>query len=678
MAGALTAAIAAAFSGGAAVVTDDYFEYTTLLLPGSGTNGAQNNTFLDGSTNNFTITRNGNTTQGTFSPFSQTGWGNYFDGTGDYLSVPDNAAFTLGNSDFCIELWINSSPSMAGYAGFFGQWANATTNCSYVFRTQTSQIVQFSYTTTGNGQTGTVVNGSALTTNSWNHLVVCRSGANLAIFQNGTRTATHNISTLTISDSTRDMQIGYSTDGGHVLGYMSNLRLVKGSSVYDPTQTTITVPTAPLTAITNTSLLTCQSNRFIDNSTNNFTITRNGDTRVVAFSPFNPTASWSAATYGGSGYFDGSGDSLTCSSILPATSDFTLSFWVYPTSLAGYVVGGAIRQADSGNIFQFFLGYTDGHPSIQIGGVYNDFTAGTIKANQWHYIQLVKASSAYTLYVNGTALSVTASNGNIGTTSIASGTFYVQYNTGCYFSDVRVVASALSNTVPTAPLTAITNTSLLLNFTNAGIYDATSKNDLETVGNAQIVAPTPTKWGGGSMAFDGTTDYLVEPTSVYFGYGTGDFTIECWVYFNSTGTATIFSNLSGTASTNPHIYINSTIRFYNGGGDRITSSTSPSTGVWYHLAVCRASGSTRMFLDGTQTGSTYADTNDYGQSAPLGVGTYWNGGAPVTASTLNGYLQDVRVSKYARYVTGTGANAGKMVFNGTNDLALPTAAFPTL
>jgi hypothetical protein len=408
--------------------------------------------------------------------------------------------------------------------------------------------------------------------------------------------------------------------------------------------------------------LTCQSNRFSDAS-NTYTLTVNGNTSVVAFSPFNPTASWSAATYGGSGYFDGSGDSLTCSSILPATSDFTLSFWVYPTSLAGYVVGGAIRQADSGNIFQFFLGYTDGRPSIQIGGVYNDFTAGTIKANQWHYIQLVKASSAYTLYVNGTALSVTASNGNIGTTSIASGTFYVQYNTGCYFSDVRVVASALSNTVPTAPLTAITNTSLLLNFTNAGIYDATSKNDLESVGNAQIVAPTPTKWGGGSMAFDGTTDYLVEPTSVYFGYGTGDFTIECWVYFNSTGTATIFSNLSGTASTNPHIYINSTIRFYNGGGDRITSSTSPSTGVWYHLAVCRASGSTRMFLDGTQTGSTYADTNDYGQSAPLGVGTYWNGGAPVTASTLNGYIQDLRITKYARY---------------TANFTPPTAAFPTL
>ncbi len=41
MAGNLTAMIAAAFSGSAAVTSDPYFEYTTLLLPGNGTNGAQ-------------------------------------------------------------------------------------------------------------------------------------------------------------------------------------------------------------------------------------------------------------------------------------------------------------------------------------------------------------------------------------------------------------------------------------------------------------------------------------------------------------------------------------------------------------------------------------------------------------------------------------------------------------
>ena len=58
------------YSSAATVEPDSYFNLVSLLLPGNGTNGAQNNTFLDSSTNNFTVTRNGNTTQGTFSPFS--------------------------------------------------------------------------------------------------------------------------------------------------------------------------------------------------------------------------------------------------------------------------------------------------------------------------------------------------------------------------------------------------------------------------------------------------------------------------------------------------------------------------------------------------------------------------------------------------------------------------------
>ena len=90
-----------------AAATDPQFNLTTLLLPGNGTNGANNNTFLDSSTNNFTITRNGNTTQGTFSPFSQTGWSNYFDGNGDYLSIASNAVLAPGTGNFWIECWIN-------------------------------------------------------------------------------------------------------------------------------------------------------------------------------------------------------------------------------------------------------------------------------------------------------------------------------------------------------------------------------------------------------------------------------------------------------------------------------------------------------------------------------------------------------------------------------------------
>lgn len=72
----------------------------------------------------------------------------------------------------------------------------------------------------------------------------------------------------------------------YINSYISNYRFVKGTAVYDPTQTTYTVPTAPLAAISGTSLLTCQSPTTIsDASTNNFTITNNGAT-ASSLSPF--------------------------------------------------------------------------------------------------------------------------------------------------------------------------------------------------------------------------------------------------------------------------------------------------------------------------------------------------------------------------------------------------------
>ena len=67
---------------------DPYFEYVTLLLHGDGTNGAQNNTFLDSSANAFSITRNGNTTQGSFSPYG-VNWSGYFQNANGYRLVCD-------------------------------------------------------------------------------------------------------------------------------------------------------------------------------------------------------------------------------------------------------------------------------------------------------------------------------------------------------------------------------------------------------------------------------------------------------------------------------------------------------------------------------------------------------------------------------------------------------------
>ena len=105
-------------SAAGASVADPDFKNVSLLLLGNGTNGAQNNTFVDGSSNAFSVTRYGNTTQGTFSPFGYN-WSNYFDGNGDYLSVPDNAAFEIGSGDFTVEAWIYLTGYSPGYSGYY-------------------------------------------------------------------------------------------------------------------------------------------------------------------------------------------------------------------------------------------------------------------------------------------------------------------------------------------------------------------------------------------------------------------------------------------------------------------------------------------------------------------------------------------------------------------------------
>jgi hypothetical protein len=127
--------------------------------------------------------------------------------------------------------------------------------------------------------------------------------------------------------------IGADSSGSYKFtGYVSNLRVVKGTALYT---SAFTPSTTALTAITNTSLLTCRSNRFIDNSTNNFTLTAGGTPRVQEFQTFNLPASYNAATYGGSSYFNGTNDYIylgTNSALNLGTGNFTLEFTVYNNS----------------------------------------------------------------------------------------------------------------------------------------------------------------------------------------------------------------------------------------------------------------------------------------------------------------------------------------------------------
>jgi hypothetical protein len=126
--------------------TDPNDAYTSLVLMGEGNQGGQNNTFLDSSSNNLAITRYGNTTQGTFSPFSKEAgkWGVAFDGSGDYLQTASSANLTPGSGAFTVECWIYPT----GTAG-----VNVVDN-----RPTFTNGMYFAFGILANGQIGIMVN----------------------------------------------------------------------------------------------------------------------------------------------------------------------------------------------------------------------------------------------------------------------------------------------------------------------------------------------------------------------------------------------------------------------------------------------------------------------------------------------------------------------------------------
>lgn len=470
------------------------------------------------------------------------------------------------------------------------------------------------------------------------------------------------------------------------LGAQNSIALgVQGIIAIDTGAGTIAVVTDPYWPFVSTLLHgdgtnAAQNNTFLDGSTNNFTVTRNGNTTQGSFNPFVPTYPYDVATNGGSAYFDGTGDYLTVpdnAAFTLGTNDFTIECWVYPTTTGstGYLAGQSNAAFSSTSFTIARGGATTITAAVYIAGTNYDATSTlTVPINVWTHVAFVRNGIINRLYINGvqsgansfvTTQTVDNSSGAVGVG--AAGDYTGQRFVG-YISNFRLVngtclyPSGTTFTPPTAPLTAVTNTALLLGMSNGAIFDNTMLNNLETVANAQI-STSVFKYGTGSVALNGTTDYLnTSPANQNsFAFGSGDFTIEMWVNPTVLGAANKFL-YDGRLSVDgafPSIYVNasSLVLYLANGATQITGGAI-STATWTHIAICRSGTSTKLFINGTQSGSTYSDSTVYlnnplrpviGSNGPIGA--YWNG-----------YIDDLRITKgIARYTT---------------TFTPPTAAFP--
>jgi len=658
------------------IIADTYFNYTTVLLSGNGTNNATNATFVDSSTNNFTITRNGNTTQGTLSPYTSN-WSNYttgVSGTTNKIDVSSGSAIGGSGVSYTMEGWFYfTSTVVSDNQNIFATGNNVYPNRWILDVAVQETTLQLRIVTESNAIlfNGTVV---SVPLNTWVHLAAVNNNSanSFTFYINGTAAGSRTAIGLT-STSTYQLFCN-STAVGHTLPfYVSNFRIVDGSAVYT---SDFTPSRSNLTAISGTKLLTFQSPTLIDNSGNGNSLTFNGThsaSRPLYFIP--PVgAAYSTSTIGGSAYFDGTGDYLTAPSnaaLTFGTGDFTVEFWICPTTnIPNYCK--VYASGTSANNFTIetqtttnTLAVTDYTATL----FFNSSTALTL--NAWTHVAVTRSGTALKLFQNGVLVgSTTNSTSFAGSTALIGSMGTTAFVTG-YISDIRTLkGTALYTTTftpPTAPLTAITNTQLLLNCTNAGIYDATMQNNLETVGDAKI-STAVSKFGGSSIYFDGTGDYLNVASTSNLQFGTGDFTIEMWIYANSlSNSPVIFDKTAGSlADAGWFVELTSGGAYFGfgttGGTPYILfNSASITTGTWFHLAVTRVGSTLTCFVNGTKlTPQTLTNANlAHDNTSALWIGN-WKGGS---GYDYNGYIDDLRVTKgYARY---------------TANFTPPTAALPT-
>ena len=179
---------------------------------------------------------------------------------GDTLLVGNSSDFDFGSGDFTVELFAYHT-STAGNDTLIGMWNSGANRRTWMIDIEADQGRLRGYWSTDGSTVSNVQTATNYTSRyRWNHIVFCRQGNTMRLYLNGNQEATATESGSLYNNTDDSLGILSATDAGNdpCKGHISNVRVIKGTCLY-PDGTSFTPPSAPLTNVTNTKLLCCQS-----------------------------------------------------------------------------------------------------------------------------------------------------------------------------------------------------------------------------------------------------------------------------------------------------------------------------------------------------------------------------------------------------------------------------------
>ncbi len=384
-------------------------------------------------------------------------------------------------------------------------------------------------------------------------------------------------------------------------------------------------------------------------------------------------------------YFDG-GDYLEIAdSPVMGSGNYTIDFWINPSSTQNgtpsssylwVVEGRGSISEDTGLVVQMH------ETNFQLR-LYNGATGGipmaassdtALSSNTWQHVAIVRSgtgSDEAKFYINGhlkatftdsTTWSATGSdfiganyNGDHPFTGYID-EFRLVVGEGVFTSDFTPSQYRYGTTGATHEVSTASNMKVLIHSDKED--DASSDKRPVTVTGA-IQKTDQSKWGGSSWYFDGTNDLLTIPDSADFNFGSGDFTIEAWVYPQDQDYCLIFNQSNNNDADLFELGLetngNPKFRFKSGGTTHVTCTASGnpvSDGTWHHLAVVRNGNTFSFYIDGaleasdtSYTGSVPDYTDDFKIGARQSGGTHY--------SFHKGYIDDFRIVKGLAVYTDT-------------------------